>query len=508
MKKLTGIFVVAILGILILKGNVYAADKYEPGEQFVYKKLCYQMLDDHTVECQGIAVKKRVKHKPVYYHLKNVVIPKKAKGYKVSSVRYFLAEDNRYNFVESVTIPDSVDAIYDSFYGCKKLKKVKIGKNVKYVNRDAFGGTPFKKKHTKNGQFYFNKILFSVTENCKTLKIKKGTRIIAENAIHCEKIEKISIPASVKFLGTIKAVFWDKKVSDGFYYDTDTWREISNFKEFEVDEKNPVFASRDGVLYNKQITRLISYPLCKSDISYVLPSSVKTIAQGAFWGNEHLHFLKLNEGLETIEDNTLYDIKNLHQLILPKSLTNIETPEGVREVYDEDRSGVKLGVYKGTNGEKYAKTQYSKNPQENALYTGAYAYVCENHTCTNQPAIEATYFCKGCQQYEQCKECSYISDIKQTPYKELAVPNVSIKGRTRAFSVKVNHVKDAVRYEIWYKKGGKSKTIACKSRKTFTKKIKSLKKGKYQVRVRAYVTGGKDIAYSAWTKKKNVRVKA
>lgn len=50
-----------------------------------------------------------------------------------------------------------------------------------------------------------------------------------------------------------------------------------------VDEKNKYFTSVDGILYNKDMKKLLRYPgYCDEIDEYVIPDSVETIAEGAF----------------------------------------------------------------------------------------------------------------------------------------------------------------------------------------------------------------------------------
>lgn len=50
----------------------------------------------------------------------------------------------------------------------------------------------------------------------------------------------------------------------------------------EVDPANEHYSSIDGVLFNKDGTELLQYPLGRRDDSYVLPDSVVKIADSAF----------------------------------------------------------------------------------------------------------------------------------------------------------------------------------------------------------------------------------
>lgn len=63
-----------------------------------------------------------------------------------------------------------------------------------------------------------------------------------------------------------------------------------------VDSNNANYSSSDGVLYNKAKEDLICYPAGKEDHSYTLPSTVQTIAEGAFAFGSHLQTITVEGG--------------------------------------------------------------------------------------------------------------------------------------------------------------------------------------------------------------------
>ena len=63
-----------------------------------------------------------------------------------------------------------------------------------------------------------------------------------------------------------------------------------------VDGSNANYSSSDGVLYNKAKTDLICYPAGKEDHSYTLPSTVQSIAEGAFAYGSHLRTITVATG--------------------------------------------------------------------------------------------------------------------------------------------------------------------------------------------------------------------
>ncbi|MBQ6029711.1 MAG: leucine-rich repeat domain-containing protein [Treponema sp.] len=55
-------------------------------------------------------------------------------------------------------------------------------------------------------------------------------------------------------------------------------------KEIIVPEDNAYFCSENGVLYNKNKTKLLRYPPAKTDATFTLPNTVTALAEGAFYG--------------------------------------------------------------------------------------------------------------------------------------------------------------------------------------------------------------------------------
>lgn len=71
---------------------------------------------------------------------------------------------------------------------------------------------------------------------------------------------------------------------DDFYCDGGSWNDqcyspfngCRQLEEFIVSENNRHFSSKDGVLFNKSQTRLISVPFAKKGV-YIIPSGVTRI---------------------------------------------------------------------------------------------------------------------------------------------------------------------------------------------------------------------------------------
>ena len=107
--------------------------------------------------------------------------------------------------------------------------------------------------------------------------------IDVQTFVNCDLLKTVTIPSTVTSIG--KGAFeW----CDSLY-------------EIKVASGNANYTDIDGVLYNKDMTKILQYPNGKSLISYTVPSTVTTIGEDAF-----------------------SEAKNLVKIILPDSITTIE----------------------------------------------------------------------------------------------------------------------------------------------------------------------------------------
>lgn len=108
-------------------------------------------------------------------------------------------------------------------------------------------------------------------------------------------------------------------------------------ESINVDESNPYFSSVDGVLYNKDQTELIFYPNGKTPLetdksgavtgggALVLPESVVSIRDNAFYMCSNLYSITFNEGLKSIGNKAFLKCENLQAIELPSTVETIGT---------------------------------------------------------------------------------------------------------------------------------------------------------------------------------------
>ena len=96
-----------------------------------------------------------------------------------------------------------------------------------------------------------------------------------------------------------------------------------NLTEFEVADENKAYTDENGVLFNKNKTVLLAYPIAKAGIAYTVPDSVKTIGYMAFAKALNLKNIDLGASVETIRESA-FEGCVLETLMMPASVTDIE----------------------------------------------------------------------------------------------------------------------------------------------------------------------------------------
>ena len=86
---------------------------------------------------------------------------------------------------------------------------------------------------------------------------------------------------------------------------------VTSFASINVASDNPVYASLDGVLFDKTFTTLIQYPPAKSGSSYTIPNTVTTIGDFAFMGNINLTSVTIPASVNRIGDHAFNSCANL-----------------------------------------------------------------------------------------------------------------------------------------------------------------------------------------------------
>lgn len=98
---------------------------------------------------------------------------------------------------------------------------------------------------------------------------------------------------------------------------------VKRFKKISVAKDNPYYTDIDGVLFTKDLKRLICYPCGKAGQTYVVPDTVEIIDEHAFADNTNLRKVILPSSLKRIEFHAFFQCEKLAVINLPENLEYI-----------------------------------------------------------------------------------------------------------------------------------------------------------------------------------------
>ena len=244
------------------------------------------------------------------------------------------------NKVENVTMGDTVKTLGShSFYVMSALTSIKLSQLLETIGSHAF----------------------SAASSLESIELPNSLLHIEQYAFHDSALTSVSIPASVSFIsetsfractnitsfsvnqanayfssrndvlfnenGTIIYFYPPSKNRTNFTIPANVTKICScaffrtkHLVNINVDQGNVYYSSQDGVLFDKNFMTLIRYPNKKTNQTYSVPGTVKTIVDSAFFSCSSLESITLQEGLTTIEQSAFCYCSKLETLSLPGSV--------------------------------------------------------------------------------------------------------------------------------------------------------------------------------------------
>ena len=223
--------------------------------------------------------------------------------------------------ITSITIPNSVASMDEcAFYGCTGLKSITIPNSVTSIASTAFMdcsslanitvGSKNKNYSSEDGVL-FNKdktelCIYPAGNSKKEYKIPSSVTSIGNDSFSdCKNLKNITISNSVAIIGAYafsdcssltKVTIPDSTVRIG----ANAFIGCTSLTNITVDSKNKDYLSENGVLFNKEKTKLVAYPIANSRKEYIIPSSVIGIFDFSFKRCENLEKVTLYSNVTAI----------------------------------------------------------------------------------------------------------------------------------------------------------------------------------------------------------------
>ena len=200
------------------------------------------------------------------------------------------------------------DKTYAATYG-KLTYEVKNDGTIEITDCDTNASGALTIPDTINGKKVTG-IGWGAFEDCRNLTsitIPNSVISIESRAFHyCSSLTSITIPESVTSIG-----------EDIVFYG------CSSLTSINVSENNKNYCSVDGVLINKDKTRLIQYPIKKEGTSYKIPNIVTNIGDSAFEDCSILTSITIPNSVTSIGSDAFYNCSSLKSITIPESVTSI-----------------------------------------------------------------------------------------------------------------------------------------------------------------------------------------
>lgn len=98
---------------------------------------------------------------------------------------------------------------------------------------------------------------------------------------------------------------------------------LKRLVEINVHELNDVFSSEDGILFNKDKTVLIKYPIGRTDTKYYINSTVSGIGNYAFEKCSSISYIDIPQFVSSIGNSAFLGCDNLKSVFIPNTTNKI-----------------------------------------------------------------------------------------------------------------------------------------------------------------------------------------
>ena len=333
---------IILLSILVISTDIIARQQ---DNNFKIGDLYYRIISEEERTCEVVAGNYQNKEFTIPSHVTIIgdeftVIGINnrafcAFGYLESitfpqTIRY-IGDSTFYNCfqLKSIELPDSLESIGEGCFSYSHIESIKIPDKIRVIKRNTFSLCHLKKvifpeelDSIESEAFWQNRGLADISP------FPEGTVYIGDRAFQMCPVNEITLPESLKYIG--ESAFEDCRIQELYIpknvvylgYKFVAPNIFSCLSAINVNPENDFYSSIDGVLYDKQMTRLIVCPKMYEG-NLTLPETITSIDDFCFYLCNNIESITFPKGLKSIGEYGFYYANVLSSLSLPENLESI-----------------------------------------------------------------------------------------------------------------------------------------------------------------------------------------
>jgi uncharacterized protein YceK len=224
----------------------------------------------------------------------------------------------------NVTLGNNIGSLKGhDFYNCTSLQTLNIPDKLQYFDSTAFKGcsslTAFNVSNNNANLSSIDGVIYNkdATRLVKYPTAKQGTFVVPSTVTRLDDGDRHKAPFAN--CNGVTAVEIGQNVSIIYPYNLSG---CSSITTITVDTNNQTYASIDGVLYNKNATKLIRCPEGKQSVT--IPNTVTELGDDSFMQCANITTIDIPNSVTTIGCSAFDYCTNLSTITIPSSVTSVE----------------------------------------------------------------------------------------------------------------------------------------------------------------------------------------
>ena len=184
----------------------------------------------------------------------------------------------------------------------EKITQIILEDGITYIGTYAFYGCNIEKIVFPSTVKSVGEYAFDNCDNLTEIVLNEGIEEIKDYAFMDSAVKAINFPSTLK------------NITGKIFY-------RSPLEKITVSSLNPWYTSKDGVLFNKEMTVLYMYPADREISSYIVPDSVEKVGDYAFCYSK-LKEIAIPDSVKNLGEGVFWG-SSIESLVLPDSVISI-----------------------------------------------------------------------------------------------------------------------------------------------------------------------------------------